>query len=250
MFGATPPPQNELTPFHPRSPYAVAKVYSYWATVNYREAYDLFATNGILFNHESPRRGTGFVTRKITREISRILAGKTNCIYLGNMDAKRDWGFAPEYVQCMHLMLQQNEPGDFVMGTGESYSVREFLVSALKYCCVEIEWKGTGVNELGVISSISSDCVESKNIRVGDTIIKIDPYYFRPTEVDYLMADISKSKEVLGWEPTIKCNDLIKIMMDSDLKSMNITPKNESLDILRNKNFDWVLDMNLSEVLN
>ena len=179
MFGAAPPPQNEKTPFYPRSPYAAAKVYAYWMTVNYREGYSLFACNGILFNHESPRRGETFVTRKITRAIANIILGKQKKLYLGNLEAKRDWGFAPEYVECQWLILQQDEPGDYVIGTGESHSVREFVKEAFNYAGIEIEWKGEGVNEKGIVRSLSS--TSSSILNVGDILIEIDPCYFRRT---------------------------------------------------------------------
>ncbi|MFA6354710.1 MAG: GDP-mannose 4,6-dehydratase [Candidatus Paceibacterota bacterium] len=189
MFGATPPPQNEETPFYPRSPYAIAKVFSYNTVRNYREAYGLFATNGILFNHESPRRGETFVTKKITRGLASIKNGSAKKIYLGNLEAKRDWGYAPEYVEAMWLMMQQPKPDDYVIGTGESHSVEEFLNAAFSYC--NLNWR---------------DYVE------------IDPRYFRPTEVDNLIADPKKAKEKLGWEAKTKFKDLVKIMVDADIK--------------------------------
>ena len=195
MFGAAHPPQSEETPFHPRSPYACAKVYSYWMTRNYREGYNLFASNGILFNHESPRRGETFVTRKITRAIARILAKKEKYLYLGNLDTRRDWGFAPEYVECMWRILQQDEPGDFVIGTGETHSVREFLHEAFAYAGLDIEEH-----------------------------VRIDSKYFRPTEVEVLIADAKKSEEVLGWKPAIKFADLVKIMVDADMKAAGLEP--------------------------
>ncbi|MCX7937803.1 MAG: GDP-mannose 4,6-dehydratase, partial [Chlorobi bacterium] len=175
-------PQDEKTPFYPRSPYAVAKVYAYWMTVNYREAYSLFACNGILFNHESPRRGETFVTRKITRALAHILAGKQKKLYLGNLYAKRDWGFAPEYVEMMWLMLQQEEPDDYVVGTGESHSVKEFVEKAFSYAGVELEWKGQSAEEKGIVRSV--DRKWSNVLKPGDIIIEIDPKYFRPTEVE------------------------------------------------------------------
>jgi GDPmannose 4,6-dehydratase len=191
MFGSSPPPQNEKTPFHPRSPYACSKVFAFHITVNYREAYNIFAVNGILFNHESPRRGETFVTRKITRGIARILAGLDKKIYLGNLEAKRDWGYAPEYMEAVYLMLQQSTPDDYVIGTGESHSVREFLEEAFKY---------VGINN-------------------WQDYIEIDPRYFRPTEVENLIADASKAKEKLGWEAKTKFYDLVKIMMDAELRN-------------------------------
>ncbi len=195
MFGAAHPPQGEDTLFHPRSPYACAKVYSYWMTRNYREGYNLFASNGILFNHESPRRGETFVTRKITRAIARIRAGKEKYLYLGNLDARRDWGYAPEYVECMWRILQQEEPGDFVIGTGETHSVHEFLHESFAYAGLDVEEH-----------------------------VRIDPKYFRPTEVEVLIADARKSENVLGWKPVIKFADLVTIMVDADLKAAGLEP--------------------------
>jgi len=193
MFGASPPPQNEKTPFYPRSPYAVAKVYAYFITINYREAYKIFACNGILFNHESPRRGETFVTRKITRAIANILSGKQKVLYLGNLNAKRDWGFAPEYIRAMWLILQRENPDDYVIGTGESHSVREFVEKAFEYAGIEIEWKGNGVDEKGLVKSIESKW--KGTVKEGDIIIEIDPRYFRPTEVESLCADINKRQK-------------------------------------------------------
>jgi len=206
MFGAAKAPQSEKTPFQPQSPYACAKVYSYWMAKNYREAYGIFACNGILFNHESPRRGETFVTRKITRGLVNILSGKQKYIYLGNLDAKRDWGFAPEYVEMMWLMLQQPKPDDYVVGTGESHSVKEFIDKAFKY--VGLDWK--------------------KHIR-------IDKRYFRPNEVDCLKADIRKAKKQLHWQPKIKFSSLVKIMVDYDLKAAGITPPGEGLKLCKGK---------------
>ncbi len=216
MFGSTPPPQNEKTVFHPRSPYAVAKVFSFDITRMYREAYGVFACNGILFNHESPRRGETFVTRKITRSIARIKAGLDKKLYLGNLDAKRDWGFAPEYVEAMYLMLQQEKPDDYVISTGESHSVKEFLETAFSYA-------GLG---------------DYKNY------VEIDQKYFRPAEVESLIGDTAKAKEKLGWQPKIKFNDLCKIMVDSDLKQLNEDSLNEGDKILKEKfsNKWWKVD--------
>lgn len=197
-------PQNETTPFYPRSPYAVAKLYGYWIIVNYREAYNLFACNGILFNHESPRRGETFVTRKITMAAARIKAGIQDVLYLGNLDAKRDWGYAPEYVEGMWRILQHPIPEDFVLATNETHSVREFAELAFKELGIDIEWKGKGVDETGVCA------------KTGKTIIKIDPAYFRPTEVDLLVGDYSKAKKLLGWEPKTTFNELVKIMVRAD----------------------------------
>ncbi len=235
MFGAALPPQNENTPFYPRSPYAAAKVYAYWMTVNYREGYNLFGCNGILFNHESPRRGETFVTRKITRAIANIIAGKQKKLYLGNLESRRDWGFAPEYVVCQWLMLQQDKPDDFVIGTGESHTIREFAEKAFNYAGVEIEWKGDGIAEKGIVRSLSG----ISTLNTGDVIIEIDPHYFRPTEVDFLLADASKAKERLGWEPKVIFSELIKIMVDADMELLNLNPPGEGQEILQEKGIDW-----------
>lgn len=199
-------PQRETTPFYPRSPYAVAKQYAYWITVNYREAYNIFACNGILFNHESPLRGESFVTRKITRAVSRIVTGIQDKLYLGNLDAKRDWGYAGDYVKAMWLMLQQNDPEDFVIATGKTTSVREFVELAFREVGVDIRWEGTGVNEVGVDSS------------TGHVLLCIDPKYFRPTEVDLLLGDPTKAKQKLGWEPKVSLQELVSMMVQADLK--------------------------------
>jgi len=198
-------PQKETTPFYPRSPYAVAKLYGYWITVNYREAYGMYACNGILFNHESPIRGETFVTRKITQALSRIKLGMQKCLYLGNLDAKRDWGHAKDYVEMMWLMLQQDQPEDYVIGTGQQHSVREFIESVAKILDIEIIWKGEGVNEKGY--DVSGNC-----------IIAIDPRYFRPTEVETLLADPSKAKTKLGWFPKISFAQLVEEMTLEDYK--------------------------------
>ncbi|OGC22571.1 GDP-mannose 4,6-dehydratase [candidate division WOR-1 bacterium RIFOXYC2_FULL_37_10] len=210
MFGASKPPQNEKTLFYPRSPYAVAKVYSYWMVVNYREGYDMFACNGILFNHESPRRGETFVSRKITRAVANIVAGKQKKLYLGNLKAKRDWGYAPEYVVCQWLMLQQDKPDDYVIGTGESVTVEDFVREAFSY--VNLDWK---------------------------EYVEIDPKYFRPTEVDFLCADISKAKKVLNWEPKVKVHELVKIMVDADMEMLGLKPIGDGAKILDSKGIDW-----------
>ena len=199
-------PQTEKTPFYPRSPYGVAKLYAYWITVNYREAYNMFACNGILFNHESPIRGETFVTRKITRAVARIKLGMQDKLFLGNLDASRDWGYAGDYVKAMWLMLQQDEPDDYIIATGESHTVREFTEKAFKEVGIGIEWKGEGIEEIGL---------DDKNGRV---IVEIDPRYFRPTEVDYLQGDASKAKEKLGWEPEITFDELVSMMVKEDLK--------------------------------
>ena len=210
MFGATPPPQSEKTLFYPRSPYAAAKVYAYWMIVNYREGYNMFACNGILFNHESPRRGETFVSRKITMAVANILAGKQDKLYLGNLKAKRDWGYTPEYVVCQWLMLQQDKPDDFVIGTGESVSVEDFVSEAFSY--VGLDWK---------------------------KYVEVDPKYFRPTEVDYLLADISKAKKELKWEPKVKVHELVKIMVDADMELKGLKPIGEGARILATKGIDW-----------
>lgn len=237
MFGAAKPPQNEKTAFYPRSPYAAAKVYAFWMTVNYREAYNIFACNGILFNHESPRRGETFVTRKITRALAKIIKGEQKKLYLGNLDAKRDWGFAPEYVYCQWLILQQDKPDDYVIGTGESHSVREFVEAAFSYAGIELEWKGKGVKEKGIVKSIKKGI--SPNIKAGDVLIEIDPRYFRPTEVDFLLADSSKAKKKLGWEPKITFKDLVKIMVDGDLQMNGLQEIGEGKKILIEKGINW-----------
>ncbi len=216
-------PQTEKTPFYPRSPYAVAKLYSYWITVNYREAYGIFATNGILFNHESPIRGETFVTRKITRAVSRIVLGLQECLWLGNLSAKRDWGHAKDYVKAMYLILQQDEPDDFVIATGKTTSVREFVQKAFAEVGVEVEFKGEGLNEIGVAAKVSKDDKYkdlTEHVKEGQVIVRVDPRYFRPTEVDILLGDASKAKEKLGWEPEYTLDDMIVEMVRNDLKLM------------------------------
>jgi GDPmannose 4,6-dehydratase len=237
LFGAAAPPQSESTPFHPQSPYAAAKLYAYWLTVNYRNGYNLHASNGILFNHESPRRGETFVTRKITRAVARILAGKQQQMYLGNLEAKRDWGFAPEYIEMMWLMLQQDKPDDYCVGTGQSHSVRQFVEEAFNYAGVEIKWIGEGVETRGIIESF--DPRWSDIIKAGQTIISIDPRYFRPTEVDYLLADISKAKRQLEWKPRITFSELVKIMVDHDMLNNKLEPKGDGVKAIRDKGLDW-----------
>jgi GDPmannose 4,6-dehydratase len=202
MFGASRPPQSEETPFRPRSPYAIAKVHAFWTTVNYREGYNIFACNGILFNHESPRRGETFVTRKITRAVANILAKKQRVLYLGNLDAKRDWGYAPEYVEGMWRILQVDSAEDFVLGTGESHSVREFLEQAFSYVGLRYE-----------------------------EYVKTDPRYFRPTETEELVADSRKARNRISWNPRIRFNDLIKIMVDADMRSAGLEPPGDGDEI-------------------
>ncbi len=238
MFGDAQAPQNEETHFRPRSPYAAAKVYAYWMTVNYRDGYNMFACNGILFNHESPRRGETFVTRKITRAVANIVAGKQKKLYLGNLEAKRDWGFAPEYVVCQWLMLQQDSPDDYVIGTGESHSVREFVELAFKHVGVELEWKERGAKEKGIICSSAS----TFSLKTGEVIVEIDPRYFRPTEVDFLCADITKAQNKLGWMSRVTFQELVKIMVDSDMKLVGLNPIGESEKILKQKGIDWMLE--------
>ncbi len=220
------PVQNEKTPFYPRSPYAVAKLYAYWITVNYREAYNIFACNGILFNHESERRSKTFVTRKITSGLARILYGKQQLLMMGNIDAERDWGHAKDYVEMQWLMLQADKPKDYVIATGEKHSVRDFIEKALKIVGIELEWQGLGVNEEGIVSSISktevahSHKLDLKSL-VGKKIIGIDPYYFRPTEVDILLGDPSKARDELGWSSKIKFENIIQEMLLKDLEYEN-----------------------------
>jgi len=210
MFGSAKPPQNENTAFEPRSPYAAAKVYGYWITRNYREAYDIFASNGILFNHESPRRGETFVTRKITRAVASIKAGKQKQLYLGNLEAKRDWGYAPEYVEAMHLMMHQEKAGDYVIGTGETHSVREFLEEAFGYAGMNYE-----------------------------EYVRIDERYFRPTEVDLLLSDPSKARLELKWQPKVFFKDLVRIMVDADLELLGLASPGDGKKIIEERFGDW-----------
>jgi len=250
MFGDAPPPQSEETPFRPRSPYAAAKVYAYWMVKNYRDGYRMFAVNGILFNHESPRRGETFVTRKITRALARIKYGLEKKLYLGNLEAKRDWGYAPDFVEAMWLMLQQDKPDDYVIATGETHSVREFVELAFSHVGIEIEWKGKGISEQGVVSSIK-DCstfnvlsselnkdfsprtlnLEHRTLNIGDVVVEIDPRYFRPLEVEFLQGDASKAPKRLGWEPKVRFKDLVKIMVEADIK--NIEEMRQCQDVIR-----------------
>jgi GDPmannose 4,6-dehydratase len=210
MYGSAKPPQSEITPFEPASPYAAAKAYAYWITRNYRQGYKMFASNGILFNHESPRRGETFVTRKITRALAAIVAGKQKELFLGNLEAKRDWGYAPDYVAAMWKILQHEQPDDFVIGTGEAHSVREFLDEAFGY--VNLDWK---------------------------EYVKIDTRYFRPTEVDYLQADASRSRAVLGWEPRICFRDLVRVMVDADMELIGLEPPGEGRVCLERHHGPW-----------
>ncbi len=203
-------PQTETTPFHPRSPYAVAKLYGYWIVRNYREAYDMHASNGILFNHESPRRGENFVTRKVTLGLARIKAGQQETISMGNIDSKRDWGYAADYVEMMWMMLQQEVPDDFVVATGETHTVREFIERAADIAGYQIEWEGSDVNEV------------ARDSKSGKVIVDIDPRFYRPAEVDLLLGDPSKAKNVLGWEPKVKFEALVEMMMRADLKEIGL----------------------------
>lgn len=207
MFGKTSDePQHEATPFYPRSPYGVAKVYAFWMTVNYREAYGLYAVNGILFNHESPRRGETFVSRKITRAVARIKHGLQDCLYLGNLEAKRDWGYAKDYVEAMWLMLQQSEPDDFVIATGETHTVRDFCTLAFARAGIQIEWRGSGLDEEGF------------EAQSGRSLVQIDPRYLRPTEVDFLLGDASKARLKLRWTPATRFEQLVDLMVDADMR--------------------------------
>jgi len=210
LFGSAKPPQNEATPFEPQSPYAAAKAYAYYMTRNYRDGYNMFACNGILFNHESPRRGETFVTRKVTRALASILAGKQKHLYMGNLDSKRDWGYAPEYVECMWLMLQHDKPLDLVIGTGESHSIREFLEEAFGY---------VGLNY--------------------EDYVRIDEKYFRPTEVDYLLSDPGRAKNLLGWEPRVRFHELVRIMVDADLELEGLEAPGEGKKIVDERFGDW-----------
>ena len=209
-------PQNELTPFYPRSPYAVAKMYAYWITVNFREAYGIFACNGILFNHESPRRGETFVTRKITRGLANIAQGLESCLYLGNLNALRDWGHAKDYVKVQWLMLQHDTPEDFVIATGVQYSVRQFIIWCANYLGIEVDFEGEGESEIVKVVSISGDNAPALNI--GDVICRVDKKYFRPSEVETLLGDASKAKRILGWEPSISVQEMCSEMVKEDLE--------------------------------
>jgi GDPmannose 4,6-dehydratase len=240
MFGDAPPPQNEETPLRPRSPYGAAKAYGHWMVRNYREGYGMFAVNGILFNHESPRRGETFVTRKITRAIARMKYGLEKKLFLGNLEAKRDWGYAGDYVEAMWLMLQQDDPDDYVIATGETHSVREFVNLAFRQAGIEIEWRGNGADEKGIVASIDTKqygviTMQPKDENfcrvppaysllnqpeVGDVLIEIDPRYLRPLEVESLQGDASKARKKLGWEPRIRFKELVRMMVDADIKGL------------------------------
>lgn len=218
-------PQNEKTPFYPRSPYAVAKMYAYWITVNYREAYNIFACNGILFNHESPVRGETFVTRKITRAASKIALNLQNKLYLGNLDAKRDWGHAKDYVKMMWMILQAPKPEDWVIATGETTTVRDFVKFAFSYVGINLEFKGIGLDEVGIIASLdiskaNSLGIDLSHLSIAQILVVVDPRYFRPTEVDFLLGDPSKAEQKLGWKRKFSLQDLVRDMMKSDLKLM------------------------------
>lgn len=233
-------PQSENTPFYPRSPYAVAKLYAYWITVNYREAYNIFACNGILFNHESPMRGETFVTRKITRALANIALGFQNKLYLGNLDSKRDWGHAKDYVKAMWLMLQTEYPDDYVIATGETTTVRDFVKTSFSFIGINLEFKGKGVNEKGIIGSIDEDLFYLKigkkptNLKKGNVLIEVDPFYFRPTEVDLLLGNPEKANKMLNWYPKYNVKMLIEEMVQSDIKLM----KKE--DYLKKGGFDTI----------
>jgi GDPmannose 4,6-dehydratase len=211
-------PQSETTPFYPRSPYGVAKLYGYWITVNYRESYDMFACNGILFNHESPLRGETFVTRKITRSVSKIALGLDKKLWLGNLGAKRDWGHAKDYVEAMWLMLQQDKPQDFVIATGITTEVREFVKMAFNEVGIEIEFRGEGINEVGFIKSLNNVATEGNSLNIGDEVVAVDPSYYRPSEVEILQGNPTKANTILGWKPKYDLKGLVKEMMASDMK--------------------------------
>lgn len=228
-------PQKETTPFYPRSPYAVAKMYAYWIVVNYREAYGMYACNGILFNHESPRRGETFVTRKITRGLANIALGLEQCLYMGNMDALRDWGHAKDYVRMQWMMLQQDQAEDFVIATGVQYSVRQFIQWSAKELGVTLRFEGEGVNEVGIVAEIAGG--NAPSLKVGDIVVKIDPRYFRPTEVETLLGDPSKAKLKLGWIPEITVQEMCKEMVESDLRDA------KRLALLKKNGFDVSLSV-------
>ncbi len=213
MYGSTPPPQNEHTPFHPRSPYACAKVFAHYIAINYRESYSMFICNGMLFNHESPRRGGTFVTKKITAAFANIRLGRQDRLYLGNLDARRDWGYAKDYVEAMWLMLQQDEPDDYVIATGESHSVREFVEHTARLVGYDIIWEGEGLAEVG------------RDGKTGQILIEIDPRYFRPAEVDFLLGDASKARKKLGWKPSVTFEELVKLMMEAEFEAQGLVAR-------------------------
>ena len=227
-------PQKETTPFYPRSPYAVAKLYAYWITVNYRESYGMYACNGILFNHESKRRGETFVTRKITREMARITTGLKDCLYLGNLNALRDWGHAKDYVEMQWLMLQQDEPRDFVIATGQQVSVREFVNKTAERLKIEIEWSGNEETETGTARSVGGKSAD--HVKAGDVIVRVDPRYFRPAEVETLLGDPTLAKDKLGWVPTTTLDEMVDEMVGHDLDQA------KRIRILRERGFDVALD--------
>jgi GDPmannose 4,6-dehydratase len=237
MFGSALAPQGESTPFCPRSPYAAAKLYAYWMTINYREAYGIFACNGILFNHESPRRGETFVTRKITRALAHMFLGKQKKIYLGALDTQRDWGFAPEYVEAMWLMLQQPKADDYVIGTGQSYSVRTFIEKACAYAGIALAWQGSGLNERAIVTQV--DASWNTLLKPGDCVVEIDSRYFRPTDVEHLQADITKARTQLAWQPRITLDELIHIMVDYDFIYLGLTPPGQGVATCKAKNFSY-----------
>lgn len=235
LFGSTPPPQNELSIFRPQSPYAAAKLMAYWCTVNYRDGYGMHATNGILFNHESPRRGETFVTRKITRAATRISRGLQECLFLGNLDAKRDWGYAPEYTEGMWRILQHDEPQDFVLATNVTTTVRDFIRVSFAHLGIELDFRGEGVDEIGV------------DIATGKTLVRVDPKYFRPAEVDLLIGDYTKAKTLLGWEPTTMWDELARIMVTSDLALLEDGDGGGMAgDLVSNKSFGKKLERSLA----
>lgn len=233
-------PQNETTPFHPRSPYGVAKLYAYWITVNYREAYGLYACNGILFNHESPRRGETFVTRKVTRGLSNVVLGLEPCLYIGNLNSRRDWGHAKDYVEMQWLMLQQDQPEDFVIATGRQESVRNFIDLAARRFGITLAWQGKGMDETGVVEQIDNDSIvlrEEMKVSIGDVIVRVDRKYFRPAEVDTLLGDATLAREKLGWTPTCTLEELANEMVDYDLDQArrHATLKREGFDVVTSR---------------
>jgi GDPmannose 4,6-dehydratase len=238
LYGSAPAPQSELTPFEPQSPYAIAKLYSYWLVKNYREAYNMYACNGILFNHESPRRGETFVTRKITRALAHILSGKQKTLFLGNLDAKRDWGFAAEYVMMMWLMLQQDAPDDYTVGTGDTHTVREFVNDTFSYAGIELEWEGAGAREKARVKSVVDRFAHT--VKTGSVVVEILPRYFRPTEVDWLQADISKAKNKLQWEPKVGYRDLYRLMVDYDMLFEKLEAPMQGIEAINALGYTWI----------